>query len=210
MKYFQILLAIILVSCGSGSKQPSLDDANALLENVSKVDTSWWIFPKRHYAGGDGVFIVETDKDRERKRIQDAGEQAGVWRVVREQEGTGEFFFSVEKRNFYDRIEPVEGYEYLFSDNPNNVDEWKLLLAIKEKGLFTDIVMKKDSYSSQEPDFPIGFMDIKIEKTPLYDIFRPTSSMWSSYFIFEKVDGKWRIKGESTMKQDEKMSLLRR
>lgn len=211
MKYIIIFLTLFITACSSSTNKPSLDEANELVKNLSGTDSIWTTFPKRHYTGGDGVFIKKTEKDEKRKQIQEAGEQAGVWNVVREEEGTGEFFFSVEKRNFYDRIEPAAGYEYLFTDNPNNLDEYKLLLSTQEKGLVTDIIVKKDSYSKENPSVPIGFYELKIEKTALYDIFRPANSnTWSPYLIFKKVDGQWKIDGQSSMSEDEKRSLLKK
>ena len=211
MKFIVIILTLLIVACSPSTSKPSLDDANGLIKNLSNIDTTWTTFPKRYYAGGDGVFVIKTEKDDKRKQIQQAGEQAGVWRVVREEEGTGNFFFSVEKRNFYDRIEPSAGYEYLFTDNPNNSDEFKLLLSTQEKGPVTDIVVKKDSYSKENPSVPIGFYELKTEKTALYDIFRPSNSnTWYPYFIFKKVDGKWTIDGQSSMSEDEKRTLLKK
>ncbi len=209
MKYLIISLTSLFIACNSSPKKPSLEEANELIKNLSNTDSTWTTFPKRYYTGGDGVFIIQTEKDDKRKQIQQAGEQAGVWSVVREEEGTGEFFFSVEKRNFYDRIVPEAGYEYLFTDNPNNSEEYKLLLSIQEKGQVTDIVVKKDSYSKDNPSVPIGFYELKTEKTALYDIFKASNSnTWYPYFIFKKVDGKWTVDGQSSMSAQEKRNLL--
>ena len=89
----------------------------------------------------------------------------------------------------------------MFRENPSNPDDYLILLAIEERGKIEKIVFQDGS--------PMGCSKPNVEKTILYDLFKPSNStVWYSCFKFKKLEGKWTIDSRSSKTENEYKQLI--
>lgn len=201
---FSILVLLFLfISCKSKITPPTNEEAMEAIILKGKpqgFDTLWVTMPKKMLLGSSGGGVTIVREDDERKKINNwkyLGANQGFFDLSKVEEHTGQYFFSQEKLDIYEYLNPNPNYSSYFKDNPKNTDEWNIAWAIQQNFHFVNYKFKEQRNSYRENEVTM-FFENDIVETPLNKIFQLTQSKGSPhhlYYVFQKdsISNKWKV-----------------
>jgi hypothetical protein len=203
LNFLFLVTFILLYGCGK-PELPSYHEMTKLIKDSLKSSICFYPFPKKIFVGGDGVFNIETEMARKISKLYEDGSDKGYWTIEETQEGTGEFFFSVEKQNRYYKLSPSPKYAELFEVRDSDMENYYLKLrTIKIDTVINIFPYKVENNQAIEI---IVFYSQLPYPTSLYDFISPTQCFDSygdgtdyTYVIVSKKAGIWEILHKSFM-----------
>ena len=208
MRYYLLLIIIGLFGCGS-PELPTFQAMTKLIKDSVEPSVCLYPFPKRIFIRGDGVFNIETEKAWKTREKYEEGSRKGFWEIVEEEEGTGEYFFSTEKKNYYYRIIPKPEYSEYFNDKISD-DGQNYFLILRKIIVDTVINIVPVKIDNNEVSEIMVFYKASPYNLPLYDLINPQTCFDEYgdgrsylYINFSKVNSKWILKSKSSMTEFE-------